>query len=318
MNRRLATVLAATALLLAVATPGRAAADSLHIVLYGGGSPEDLISRSGTDVASMWIITQGRLIGFTTGAPDFVNAEFRAALPGGNLPAGGPVILIVKTGSPAPPTSIAAGATAAASPTPRATPSPSPFDPKRPVIEGLAGSPSSFALVFPTQARVGLRWASGSGATRIEYSYRRVIAGVPERIDLSPYFGSSPLRLEEFFFVAQIEVPKYDGILDFAVRWCNDAGCTGSVPLGRIHRIAGPPAVLLVLNEYDTAIEVTAYNISATPLAVQVSSASAGANGTCLPETYCMRGQFVIGKGPRFIRTSVVGQPGVYVEITLN
>ena len=43
----------------------------------------------------MFVTVEGRMVGYVLGAPSFVNAGFVDAFPGGNVPAGTGVLVVV-------------------------------------------------------------------------------------------------------------------------------------------------------------------------------------------------------------------------------
>ena len=65
------------------------------LIVFGGGTVEQLIAAAGCPVSTMgvWTTAGGSFAGYVPGAPGFVNASFLAAFPGGNIPANTPFIL---------------------------------------------------------------------------------------------------------------------------------------------------------------------------------------------------------------------------------
>lgn len=86
-------------------------AGSLGLVVWSGGPVEDIraaVSGSDCTPRSTWVSKRsGGLIGYLYGAPEVVNASFRAEYSGGNLPPNTPLVLVC-----APPASAAAPAPA--------------------------------------------------------------------------------------------------------------------------------------------------------------------------------------------------------------
>lgn len=60
--------------------------------MWSGGTIEALADAA-TDATSVWMTSDGILVGYASGAPDFVNARFRALFPNGQVPAT-PVIVV--------------------------------------------------------------------------------------------------------------------------------------------------------------------------------------------------------------------------------
>lgn len=88
------------------------------LIVWGGGSVQSLItvaSGSGCSVRSVWATVDGRFLGYTAGAPSFVNAGWAQRYPD-TIPAVSPLILICSGAGPTP--------TATPAPTPTSTASP--------------------------------------------------------------------------------------------------------------------------------------------------------------------------------------------------
>lgn len=74
----------------------RLPAQGVGLTAYGGGHISQLISSAaidGCDVTSFWVTEFGRLIGYIVGAPSFVNDQILWMLPGGQIPAGTPMLV---------------------------------------------------------------------------------------------------------------------------------------------------------------------------------------------------------------------------------
>ena len=71
------------------------------LVVWGGGTVNGIITTAaaeGCQLASIWANrTGGGLVGFITNAPEFVNSEFLANFPGGQIAAGTPLVTICGT-----------------------------------------------------------------------------------------------------------------------------------------------------------------------------------------------------------------------------
>ena len=84
-------------------------AGSLGLVVWSGGPVEEIrgaISGSQCTPRSTWVSKRsGGLIGYLYGAPDVVNAPFKAEYAGGNLPSNTPLVLVCApvASAPAPP-----------------------------------------------------------------------------------------------------------------------------------------------------------------------------------------------------------------------
>lgn len=67
------------------------------IVVWGGGTPDALVTAAtnlGCAPASVWVTAAGEFIAYIVGAPAFVNEAFVGRYPGGEMPAGTPVIIV--------------------------------------------------------------------------------------------------------------------------------------------------------------------------------------------------------------------------------
>src|SRR5690606_6295214 len=85
-----------------------AAAARSNLVVYQGGTIGSLLQQTGSGTLSLWASVDGRFVGYTVGAPTFVNARFEAAFPGGILPAG-PLVILTADGTPSLPPVIEGG-----------------------------------------------------------------------------------------------------------------------------------------------------------------------------------------------------------------
>ena len=61
------------------ARPVEAASTKVALASFGGGTIEGLVAGAGTEVTSVWVSVGGSLVGYTAGAPGFVNSGFEAA-----------------------------------------------------------------------------------------------------------------------------------------------------------------------------------------------------------------------------------------------
>lgn len=80
---------------------GAVPTSGVGIVLWGGGPPSAVglaVAGKGCALQSFWVSTGGRLDGYVSGAPDFVNAVFVSHFPGGTIPAQTPLVLVCATG----------------------------------------------------------------------------------------------------------------------------------------------------------------------------------------------------------------------------
>lgn len=67
----------------------------VHITQWGGGSIDELIAAAPASTTSVWVTVGGQFLGYIPGAPEFVNSAFLAAFPGGQIPAGTPMLVAV-------------------------------------------------------------------------------------------------------------------------------------------------------------------------------------------------------------------------------
>jgi hypothetical protein len=81
-------------------TPGTfasAPADKgISLAAWNGGTVEAAVEAAGPGLASVWVFAGGNAIGYTVGAPAFVNASFLALFPGAEIPAGQILVLVKK------------------------------------------------------------------------------------------------------------------------------------------------------------------------------------------------------------------------------
>ncbi len=86
---------------------GTVPAAGLGIVLWGGGPPSAVpaaVALKGCALQSFWVSLDGRLDGYVSGAPGFVNDAFATRFPGGSMPAQTALILVCGgVVAPAPP-----------------------------------------------------------------------------------------------------------------------------------------------------------------------------------------------------------------------
>jgi hypothetical protein len=73
---------------------GTIGAHGIIPAVFNGGTVAQMVSAAGTGLNSMWIFNTGAAVGYTVGAPDFVNAAFLALFPNGTVPASQIVILV--------------------------------------------------------------------------------------------------------------------------------------------------------------------------------------------------------------------------------
>ncbi len=81
------------------------AAGGVGLASFGGGSVAELDAAAdaqGCALNSVWVTSQGRLVGHVVGAPDFVNAPFAALFPEG-MPQGTLVLVVCATPGAPPP-----------------------------------------------------------------------------------------------------------------------------------------------------------------------------------------------------------------------
>jgi hypothetical protein len=94
-----------------------------HLVVFGGGNVDDIVPLTEGRARSIWVTVGGTLLGYTPGAPAFVNQAFLAAHPGGLLPENSILVVLVPAGS-GPPLPGRLGPTATTVQQPPATPTP--------------------------------------------------------------------------------------------------------------------------------------------------------------------------------------------------
>ncbi len=169
MNR---AILPAAVLLVLLATLGglgRASAQTprLNLVLYGGGSVEHLLSQTGDGTLSLWVSTDGRLVGYTVGAPAFVNATFVATFTAGLVPANQAFIVLTSADAAPLPSVIPGDGAPAPTPTPAVSPTATPTP-----------TPAASPTATPTPALGGIETliVGGAGTGVNEVNYARVEA----------------------------------------------------------------------------------------------------------------------------------------------
>ena len=91
-----------------VAPAEAASGTKVTLASYSGGSIGGLVTGTGTEVTSVWVSVSGSLVGYTAGAPGFVNAGFEAVFPGGVLAAGTVVLIVYPADALPPPSAITA------------------------------------------------------------------------------------------------------------------------------------------------------------------------------------------------------------------
>ncbi|MDA0365549.1 MAG: HYR domain-containing protein [Chloroflexi bacterium] len=67
----------------------------VNTALWNGGSIEQAVDAAGASLNSIWIYEGGKAIGYTVGAPSFVNSVFFALFPGVEIPSGQIMILVM-------------------------------------------------------------------------------------------------------------------------------------------------------------------------------------------------------------------------------
>jgi hypothetical protein len=70
-------------------------APGANLGVWGGGSIEAVLAAVPRAV-SIWVSAGGELVGYIPGAPDFVNAAFIARFPGGDIPAGTAMLVVLE------------------------------------------------------------------------------------------------------------------------------------------------------------------------------------------------------------------------------
>ncbi len=95
------------------------------LVVWSGGATTSLVSAAqsgGCNVASVWSAADGQFVGYTPGAPSFVNRGWESRFPGGNI--SGTTALVVLCGSGAAPSTPAPSTPAPTTPTTPTTTTP--------------------------------------------------------------------------------------------------------------------------------------------------------------------------------------------------
>jgi hypothetical protein len=72
-----------------------------NLVVFAGGSVEQLIAATGDDARSIWATVDGQFVGYTVGAPVFVNQAFLARFPGSQIGANTVLVVMMPASSPA-------------------------------------------------------------------------------------------------------------------------------------------------------------------------------------------------------------------------
>ncbi|MCK9496028.1 MAG: hypothetical protein M0R75_11115 [Dehalococcoidia bacterium] len=81
------------------AIEGNLVAEGVSLVLWGGGTPSELVAAAetqGCSAASVWITVGGGFRGYAPSSPDFANESFLSRYPGGVMPEG-PVLVVCRT-----------------------------------------------------------------------------------------------------------------------------------------------------------------------------------------------------------------------------
>lgn len=81
---------------------GNLPTEGVALGLWDGGSVETL-DVDQPEISSVWTTVGGSLLGYLVGAPGFVNANFLASYPQGQIDAGTPVLAVVVPAPPTPP-----------------------------------------------------------------------------------------------------------------------------------------------------------------------------------------------------------------------
>jgi len=158
----------------------------IALVLWDGGSVET-VSSTDPNVVSVWVSVSGELVGYLVGAPSFANVGFLGLYPGGEVPSGTAMVVVVA----APPSGIGPVTTATA----------------------LGGTSFSAPIEFGAYGsklfvadQSGIVWtfnASGSGQTTILDIRDRVVYGGEQGLlsvafdasgDLWAYYSASSPR----------------------------------------------------------------------------------------------------------------------------
>lgn len=66
----------------------------INPAVYNGGTVAQAVAAAGHGLQSMWIYVNGQAVGYTVGAPDFVNSGFLGLFPHDTIPAGQIMILV--------------------------------------------------------------------------------------------------------------------------------------------------------------------------------------------------------------------------------
>jgi uncharacterized protein YkwD len=83
------------------------------LIVWTGGTPESLVAAAGAqgcNATAGWAAVDGALVGYIHGAPEFVNADFRARFPDGSIPAGTALVLVCSAPGPGAPSPLAIAA----------------------------------------------------------------------------------------------------------------------------------------------------------------------------------------------------------------
>ena len=80
---------------------GQLPTSGVALALWDGGSVGE-VATTDPNVVSIWVSMSGALVGYVVGAPDFANAAFLDLHPGGDVPAGTPMVVILAGEVPPP------------------------------------------------------------------------------------------------------------------------------------------------------------------------------------------------------------------------
>ncbi len=89
---------------------GQLPTSGVALALWDGGSVGE-VATTDPNVVSIWVSMSGALVGYVVGAPDFANAAFLDLHPGGDVPAGTPMVVFLagEVPPPEPPPVVALG-----------------------------------------------------------------------------------------------------------------------------------------------------------------------------------------------------------------
>lgn len=127
------------------------------VVYTTGGTPDELreeLVPGGCELVSVWTTVSGRSLGYTVGAPAFVNTSFAGVYPGGAIPAGTPLIAVCREGGVG-----------------DSSPTPTPTDPSGEInlACGSEGNQATFSVV---KSRYPERITDANSAAAVLVGYR--------------------------------------------------------------------------------------------------------------------------------------------------